>query len=438
MHKIWILFKREYKASVKTKSFIISIILVPIMMAGGLIAVVIMEKNNDTTDKNFVVIDHSGLVKDVLENAAEERNSKDIFDPETGEKVDAAFHLEFVQPDTVHPMEQKLELSNRVRAKELHAFVEVGKDILHPEIDPDKNYIRYYSEHGFMDDVRYWFSNTINNYVRQLRLNELNLDPTVSKELFAYTNIDSRGLATVDKKTGEQQDAQKSSELQSFAIPYIVVILMFMLTMMSAIPLLTAVMEEKQERIAEVLLGTVTPFQFMTGKILGGIGIGLTVAAFYFLGGTAVAIKAGVTDMVPFHLLPWFFAYMFLFIIMVGAGMAALGSTCNDNKDAQSLQFPAMLPVILPLLIIMPVIQNPAGSFATTLALIPPFTPTIMMIRLATPVTIPMWQPVLGLFLVVLFTLFTVWVGARIFRTAILIQGQKPSVANLIKYAFKN
>jgi ABC-2 type transport system permease protein len=85
----------------------------------------------------------------------------------------------------------------------------------------------------------------------------------------------------------------------------------------------------------------------------------------------------------------------------------------------------------------MPVIQDPSGPLATTLSLIPPFTPSIMMIRLATPVTIPIWQPIVGLVGVALFTLFTVWVGARIFRTAILMQGQKPTIANLFKYAFR-
>jgi len=87
---------------------------------------------------------------------------------------------------------------------------------------------------------------------------------------------------------------------------------------------------------------------------------------------------------------------------------------------------------------IMPVIQNPAGAFATTMSLIPIFTPSLMVARMATTVTIPMWQPIVGLVGVMLYTWFTVWVGARIFRTAILIQGQKPTVATLIRYAFKS
>ena len=146
----------------------------------------------------------------------------------------------------------------------------------------------------------------------------------------------------------------------------------------------------------------------------------------------------GLESMIPYDVLPWFFIYAILFILMVGSGMAALGATCNDNKDVQSLTFPGILPAILPMFLIMPVLSDPTGSFATTLALIPPLTPSLMVIRLASTVTIPMWQPIAGLVGVSLFTWFSVWIGARIFRTAILVQGQKPTLANLFKYAFKS
>lgn len=438
MRKIIVLFKREYLSAVKTKSFIISLILVPILMAGSFVVFIIMDNNQDTSDKKFVVVDHSGLVEDLLKERALQHNENEIYDKETGEKVAPAYLLEFEKPDLADPVGQKNALSDRIRSKDIHAFIEVGKDILHPGDSASQAYIRYYSEHGFMDNVRYWFSNTINNYLRQLRIQELKLPPEVTSGLFAWTDIESMGLTEVDKKTGQTLDAEKSSEVQSFLIPYAIVILMFMLTLMSAIPLLSAVMEEKAEKIAEVLLGTVTPFQFMAGKVLGGIGVGLTVAAVYIGGAVATVSYLGVGDVIPMEILPWFFVFLVLYIIMVGSGMAALGATCNDNKDVQSLQFPAMFPVIFPMFVMMPIISNPAGAFATTLAFIPPFTPTVMMIRMATPVTIPLWQPILGLGLVILFTIFSVWVGARIFRTAILIQGQKPSFLNLFKYAFKS
>jgi ABC-2 type transport system permease protein len=210
------------------------------------------------------------------------------------------------------------------------------------------------------------------------------------------------------------------------------------MVMMSAFPLLNAVMEEKNEKIAEVLLGAITPFQFMMGKVLGGIGVSLTIIAIYVAAGAFTMTYLGMESIIPYDVLPWFFIFAILFILMVGSGMAALGATCNDSKDASALTFPAIIPAIIPMFLIMPVIQDPTGPMATTLALIPFFTPSIMVVRLATTVTIPVWQPVVGLAGVILFTLFSVWIGARVFRTAILIQGQKPTVSNLFKYAFKS
>ena len=436
MNKILTLFKREYRAAVRTKGFIISLLLVPLLMGGGFIAVIIMENRQDTDDKKFAVIDHSGLMEQHLKEALEFRNTNDIFHEPTGEQTGPRYIVEFVEPDLDAPLDQQLALSNRVSSTELHAFIEIGPGILHPTEDSPA-FLRYYTEHSFNDDLRYWFRDVINNTLRNLRAQELNLTQEQTNDMLRWINVEGMGLVTVDKKTGEQQEAERTNELQSFLVPYVMLVLLFMLVMMSAIPLLSAVMEEKNEKIAEVLLGTITPFQFMMGKVLGGIGVGLTTAGIYILAGVFTLNYLGFESIIPYHVLPWFFAYTILFIIMVGSGMAALGATCNDNKDAQSLTFPGLLPVIIPMFLIAPVLADPIGPFATTLALIPPFTPTMMIIRMASPVTIPLWQPIAGLVGVILFTLFTVWIGARIFRTAILIQGQKPTIANLFKYAFK-
>jgi len=437
MRKIWTLFKREYRAAVRTKSFIISLILVPIMMGGGLAAMIIMEKNKDTDDKHFVVIDHSGFMTTPIKEALERRNSEEIFHSNTGEQIDAAFVVDFMEVNTGDPEEQRRELSERVESQELHAFIEIGPDIMYPAKEDQEAYIKYYSQHSFNDDARYWFQSVINNHVQKMRAAELNLDETQAQNLMYWINIEGMGLVTVDKETGEIQDAEKTNEAQSFFVPYVLLLLMFMLVMMSAIPQLSSVMEEKNEKIAEVLLGTITPFQFMMGKVMGGIGVSLTTAAIYVGAGVFTLNYIGMESLIPMDVLPWFFIYTVLFILMVGSGMAALGATCNDNKDAQSLTFPGILPAIIPMFLIVPVIANPTGPMATTMALIPPFTPTIMIMRLASPVTIPIWQPLVGLIGVTLFTIFTVWIGARVFRTAILIQGQKPTLATLYKYAFR-
>ncbi len=438
MRKIWTLFKREYRAAVRTKSFIISLILVPILMGGGFVAVIIMENRQDTVDKQFVVMDHSGLMKEALEEAVDQRNTREIFHSYTGEQTEPAYLVEFVEPEPRELPNQQLELSNRVKSGELHAFIEIGPDILYPAGEGNEAYLRYYSEHAFNDQNRYWFQNVVNNTLRTMRARDLKLEEEQAENLLWWIDVEGMGLVTVDKKTGEQQEAERTNELQTFLVPYVLLILMFMLVMMGAIPQLTTVMEEKNEKIAEVLLGTITPFQFMMGKVLGGIGVSLTTATIYVVAGVLTLTYLGVDSVIPYEVLPWFFVYTVLFILMVGSGMAALGATCNDSKDAQSLTFPGILPAIIPMFLIAPVLQDPTGPLATTLALIPPFTPTMMVIRMASPVTIPFWQPVAGLILVILFTLFTIWIGARVFRTAILIQGQKPTLQNLFKYAFKS
>ncbi|KPK83688.1 MAG: hypothetical protein AMS27_12150, partial [Bacteroides sp. SM23_62_1] len=316
-------------------------------------------------------------------------------------------------------------------------FVEIGPEVVHPGPDPEKSRIKYYSENSLIDEVRDWFSWPINNRLRQLRVDELNITEEDMNDLFYWNNVEGLGLISVDKKTGGVQDAKQIGIGETIIVPYIIVFLMFMMLMMSAIPLLTAVMEEKLNRIAEVLLGSVTPFQFMMGKILGGIAVSLTASSVYVIGGVITARYLELGNMIPYDVIPWFFAYLILNIIMVGSGMTALGSACNDNKDAQSLQFPAMLPLILPLFIMMPVIQSPLSSFSTGLSLFPPFTPMLMLLRLSTPVTIPVWQPWVGLIGVLIFTYFSVWAGGRIFRTCILLQGQKPKLANLVKYVVR-
>ena len=436
MRKIFILTKREFLTAVRTKSFLIGLIIAPIFMGGSFIVIKLFEDKVDIVDKNIAVIDHSGIMAEPLIEISSERN-QEIFDKETGEKTGPAYYFEIIEADTANPKQQRLKLSDRVRNKELHAFVEIGPEILHPGEDREKYRIKYYAENSMMDEVRDWVSRTINNQVRQLRVGDLNIAPEQSKDLFYWINAEGMGLLSYNEETGDVKDARKSNIGEAVAVPYILMMIMFMMVMMFTIPLLSSVMEEKTERIAEVLLGSVTPFQFMTGKLLGSILVSLIGSSVYIVGGAIAATQMGFGDSIPYHLLPWFFTFLLLNIIMVGSMMAALGSACDNAKDAQSLQFPAMLPVLLPMFVMFPMLKAPLSTFSTTMSLIPPFTPMLMTVRMATPVSIPVWQPIVGLIGVVLFTAFIVWVSGRLFRTCILMQGTPPKFMNLVKWATK-
>jgi ABC-2 type transport system permease protein len=422
---------------VRTKGFIIGLALMPLFMGGSFFVMLITEKRADTNDKRIAVVDHSGIVAEAVVREAGERNKTAIFDKESGKQTRPAYIIEVVEPDTADANGQRLALSDRVRSRELHAFVEIGPGVVSPEADREGAYISYHGENAAMDDVRGWIYWPVNNHLKRMRLATLGLDEIQANDVLSSLPVDPLGLVSRDPRTGAITEAARSSEARALGVPLVMQILMFMMIMMGAVPLLSSVMEEKSQRIAEVLLGAVTPFQFMMGKVLGGLGVSLTGAAVYVAGGAFTAGRAGAGEIIPFGVLPWFFAYMVLAILMIGAVLAALGSTCNDTKEAQSLSMPAMLPVILPMFMMVPIIKDPLSGFSTGFSLIPPFTPMLMVLRMSTPVAIPAWQPWAGLGGIIAFALAGVWVGGRIFRVSILMQGKPANLGNLLRWAIR-
>jgi ABC-2 type transport system permease protein len=212
---------------------------------------------------------------------------------------------------------------------------------------------------------------------------------------------------------------------------------MFMMLMWGAVPQLNATMQEKSQRIAEVVLGSVRPFEFMAGKLLGGVGVAMTASAVYVGVGLYSLTVMGLSGLMPVSVVAWFFVYMLLAIVMYGALFAAVGAACNDPVEAQSVSFVAMLPMILPTFLLLPVVTQPNGAFATGMSLVPLWTPMLMLMRLATPGGVPAWQPWVALLGVVATTVLFAWAGGRVFRVAILMQGTPPKLANFVRWAIR-
>jgi ABC-2 type transport system permease protein len=437
MRRILRLAKREYLESVKTKGFIIMLVLMPVVMGGSGIAMLLFRGQVDTTDKRIAVLDHSGVMKGILLPAAKERNRAAVSDPKTGKKIQPSYIIEMIAPDAARSQAQKLDLSDRIRHGELHAFLEVGPNVAHPRGSQGEFRMSYHARNAAVDSVRNWLNNTINNDLRRLRLTEAGIDVPRADEIMTWLPVEPMGLLSADAATGEIREARKSSETEAVLVPLVLFFLMFMMIMMGAMPLLGSVQEEKTQRIAEVLLGSLKPFEFMAGKVLGGLGVSLTGATVYVTGAIVLLNKAGLGAFIPLRVLPWFFLFLGLEIVMVGSYLAALGSACNDPKDAQNLTYPAMIPVFLPVFTAMPVLQEPTSAFATGLSLFPLFTPMLMLLRKAVPVGIPAWQPWAGLAGVILFTFFSVWVGGRIFRVGILMQGSPPKLSRIFRWAIR-
>lgn len=436
MRNLLLIAQREYLATVKTKAFIIGLIIAPLLMGGSGIGMALLHDKVDITDRSIVILDPTGEIAPSLVAAAEQRNANDLLDKD-GKKKRPAYLFEIAEPVMEDLPSQRLQLSNRVRDGEYFGFVEIGANILNPsDTDDLSEKVCLYSKNPAIDDLRGWLINPVNDRIRELHLREMGIDPDEVKNLFTWHQIEGMKLVEADE-SGKAKDSQKVNELLAIGIPALLMIMMFMMVMMGAMPLLNSVMEEKNQHIAETILSSASPFQFMFGKVLGGVGVSLTGSAVYLFGTLFVLGNLGLIGYVPFELIPWFLIYLVLAILMMGSIMASIGSACSDVRESQNLTIPAMLPIMIPMFVMMPVIKEPLSGFATTLSLIPPFTPLVMMLRQSVPGGVPVWQPIVGLAGLIIFTLISIWVGSRIFRVGILMKGKTPGFATLIKWSIK-
>ncbi len=220
-------------------------------------------------------------------------------------------------------------------------------------------------------------------------------------------------------------------------LPGGLLVLMFMMVMVGAAPLLQGVMEEKMQRIAEVLLGSVQPFPLMMGKILGMACVSLTMTAIYLACIFWGVNSYGYGEFLSAEIIVWFLIYQVLALFLYGSLYAAVGAACSDLKEAQTMLMPVTLISIMPLFVWFVVVREPTSTFSTLASLFPLATPTLMVARLAVPPGIPIWQPLLGIVLVLLTTLLCVYAAGRIFRVGILMQGKGPRLPDLYRWVFR-
>jgi ABC-2 type transport system permease protein len=373
-----------------------------------------------------------------LLRAVAEKNAKDAYDKVTHSQIEALYVLKMVTPSAGDAEEQRLALSERVRGRELFAFLEIWPQALHPgqETKPAAPSVAYYTNAGGIDTTRNWLRDPLNRAVRSVQLAQLGVEGSHFEDLLAPVSIDPLSLLARDAKTGALQQAKKKDEIAEFAAPFGIVMLLTMIVMIGTAPMLSAVTEDKNQRIFEMLLGLATPMELMAARVLAALGRSLTSSAFYIFGAVLALQGMAMLGVVPLQLLPWFFVYLVADVIMLSSFAAALGAACNSPQDAQNLAIVLLAPVMIPLFMMMPVMTVPNSAVATVMSLIPPFTPVLMLLRQSMPVGIPAWQPWVGLVGILLWTVGGTWVAARIFRVGILMQGQPPKLSEIIRWAW--
>lgn len=442
MRKIFTIAAREYRAMVGTKAFLLSIIMMPILMGGSLLAMQFLKNTGSIQERTIALIDHSGEMRPSLQMAAnvnnsqveKRKNSKDGEETEFAMTKGAKYSLEIIDSATASD-DLRFELSERIRNGDLYAFVEIPEAVHLVDEEGNPKHVDFYSEDSGLSDSKRWVTQAINDRVAAIRLQNEGIDYSTVK--IAQTPTRVRGLGLLSKDAdGTISEAKEKDELTAIFLPMGIMMLMFGVTLLAAQPMLESVLEEKSQRIAEVLLGSANPSQLMGGKLIGTVAGSLTVFTIYALGGYILCRYQGYDDLVPFRIVPWFVLFQVLGVLFYSAIFMAVGSSVSQLKEAQSLLLPVWMMLMIPLFVWMLIVQEPNGSLATGLSLFPPATASMMVLRMATGATIPLWQPITGVIVLTLATAFVVFVAGRIFRVGILWQGKTPKFSELIRWAW--
>ncbi|MBM3412314.1 MAG: ABC transporter permease [Bacteroidetes bacterium] len=420
MKKIWIIIEREYLTRVRKKTFLISTLLFPLLyvaLIGGM--GFIAEKSKETL--TVAVVDSSGYF------------TKELIEAENN-----------IDPSSTLVLVTNLPQENKEEENGYDGYIVIPS--LNWKQGNDSLILSTYKSYG--SAATGVVESKLNRIWRRLLNDSLQLD--AGKQAI----LGQSKIGLISKNISDQQANSATAE----GIGYFAGFLVYFILLIYGSQVMMGVMEEKTNRIAEVIVSSVRPFQMMLGKILGIGAVALTqfliwiifVFVVYNVGvksGTSMGFMAeavgGIQRMmgsVNVPLILGCFAFYFLGGFFFYASLyGAIGSAVNeDMREAQSLSFPVTMLVILSIAVMTAAVANPTGPIAVWGSIIPFSSPIVMMARIpyGVPGTVPIWQLGLSMALLIVGFLATVWFAGKIYRTGILMYGKKITWKEMIRWAF--
>lgn len=459
MNKLLAVAWREFSSTVMTKGFLIGVAIMPlIMLVMILVFPMLISDKPPKTDGTIAVIDRTGgvvapaITEKSLRDKMEERakslrqSTKAALDqqlPSGPVKDMAKSHA-----DAALARAEQLP-TLKVQVLDAAADVEVEKKLLTEGtisdggrlalIVIDRHAVTPLQTGGALEQYQVYqrtkLDDRIVGVVRSVvgpaivraRLSANNLDPA---QVLKLTSLDPPESMTVTL-TGERT----SNRGAQFLVPFAFILLLWISSFTGGQYLLTTTIEEKSNRIMEVLLSAVSPMQLMVGKILGQMGVGLLILAAYASLGVGAMISFNLLDLLSAANLVYLVIFFLIAFFLIAAMMAAIGSAVSEVHEAQSLLGPVMIVFLIPAILSPAIIQNPNSPMATVLSIVPPTSPFAMVMRLAAASEpVPFWQIALSIGLGLLTVCFAAWAAAKIFRIGVLMYGKPPNLATLIRW----
>ena len=468
MDKILVIASREFRAAVLNKAFLVSLVLMPVLILISSNASRVAQGWKSQKKRAIAIIDRTpgkgvdavqtlellrekelGRLNELAKSENAAGGSAEIL---TGQLGLLTFEMIAPPKDNSEALKMRYELGRRVASGELAAFFDIGPAALDakPTI-PEESAVSYYTDKALDRDILLGVGVKLMTIVQLQRSAAQNPLLLMRKERrYSPEEITSlveaagktvgkglvqRDLPSLDD-SGKVQDGKEVQSGLRPLVPMFASITLFMIVLIGASPQLQGVIEEKMNRIGEVLLGSASSFQVLSGKLLGMTATGLVLSIVYMGGGLLAARHWNLAGDLRWDLPFWFLLFQGLALLFYGSLFIAVGSACSDMKQAQSLLMPVTLSLSLPLMFLLPVMEDPTGALARTLSFIPLATPTIMLCRLVAAPNLPLWEPLLGAALVILATVVAIWVAGRIFRIGYLTTGKAPSIVELTRWVF--
>lgn len=438
MEKLWLIVQREYLVRVRRRSFILATLLTPLALALLFVVAIFIFQAAQTTVRVAIVDDLGFLDKGL-------KDSELVFFKIVDEPIDSL----------------KRHFKARGYDGVLHvpALPRIGKSVS----------VTYYSDKRLPLSTQSYIETELARKLRAYKVLQSGYDKAILESFDTEVDLLERGLTFTETGEVVEEDKTGSSAVASFLGMMMGFILYIVLFTYGSL-VMRSVMEEKINRIVEVVISSVKPFHLLLGKILGVSGVGLTQFAIWIVLLQVFLLVAGL--FLPFELLTsrpptmgegvaqgepdeimqllqaagqlnwWLIVPLFLLYFLGGyliyaSLFAAVGSAVGDDLgESQSLTLPITIPVILALYIMLAVIENPESNMATWASMVPLSSPIVMPARL--PFEPPVWEIAASLVILLASAAFFIWLSGRIYRVGILMYGKKASFKEIWKWMWQS
>ena len=405
MHNVWLITKREYLERVRTRSFLLTTILIPLLMGGLVFGAGYFASNTKTSSHIAVVTSDPAFGADLqhqLENGKESRMTVDVVQPSaaTREHLNAELHSHDSS------LAGYVWITQPTQVGERPVFTYTARSV---------------------GDIA--TKGAIESGVSSVLLRE---------------QLQSRGLANADVTRLTSPvvlDTSASGNTQNaFFAAYAFFLLMYMVIMLYGMNTARSIIEEKTSRVFEVLLATIKPDELLAGKIIGVGAVGLTQICLWM--GAALALLStnmAATLVTGGHTLispaqAGFFVLYFVFGFLIYSSIAAaLGAMTNSEQELQQLNMFLVMPLAMCMVLLFAVVRAPDSALARIVSLIPFCSPLLMNLRISLT-QVPASEIVLSIVLMSATILAILWVSARIYRVGILMYGKKPNLPEILRW----